>query len=134
ASTGEPVHRRFPALASVVAIGACALVAAGCGNGSPRGVANLPATTAATGGTRTPADSRPGGELALYARCMRTHGISNFPDQGAFGTSTAIRTAKGRMAQISQGEASSPRFQSAQRACAKYYGPSAPATQVSPRE
>jgi hypothetical protein len=60
---------------------------------------------------------------------MRSHGISNFPD--SFGTSAAIKAAKGEIAHITDSEASSPTFQTAQRACVKYYTPVTPSTQVS---
>ncbi len=66
---------------------------------------------------------------------MRSHGVSSFPDSASFGSSDAIKAAKGQMAHISKSEASSPSFEAAQRACAKYYGP--PATtpaQVSAQE
>jgi hypothetical protein len=54
----------FPA--SVAAIAAVSLLIAGCGGGS--------STTAATTTTATQ-----NGALA-YARCMRSHGVANFPD------------------------------------------------------
>jgi hypothetical protein len=115
--------------AAVVAAAGFLLLGAGCGGtGSSTGVAKLATTTtaAATGAAR--GGSLPGGELAEYASCMRSHGVLNFPQQAAFGSSAAIRTAKGQMAQISQSEVFSPRFQGAQRACAKYYGASGTST------
>jgi hypothetical protein len=60
---------------------------------------------------------------------MRSHGISNFPD--SFGSSAAIKAAKGEIAHITDSEASSQTFQTAQRACVKYYAPTTPSTQVS---
>ena len=65
---------------------------------------------------------------------MRSHSVSNFPDQASFGSSAAIRAAKGQMAQISASEASSPTFQAAQRACVKYAPPSQPPAGVSSQE
>jgi hypothetical protein len=107
-----------------------------CGSDSPRsGVASLaatsttaPATTARTDGASS------GGELVEYATCMRSHGVSNFPDSASFASSTDIRAAKGQMARISQSQSSSPTFEAAQRACAKYYRPTAPLPHVSPQE
>jgi hypothetical protein len=64
-------------LASVVLVAAFALLAAGCGGGSSPGVASV-------------ASSTQNGTLAsafAFARCMRSHGISGWPDptsQGFF--------------------------------------------------
>jgi hypothetical protein len=90
-----------------------ALAAAACGGGSP-GVASLGSTT-----TTAPAY---GGTLLEYVTCMRSHGVLNFPDPASLKTSAGIRAAKGQMVRISESEASSPTFQTAQRACARYYG------------
>lgn len=66
-------------LASVVAVAAFAVLAAGCGGGSP-GVASRTATTTTT----------QNGALA-FARCLRSHGLPNWPDptsSGVFDKST----------------------------------------------
>jgi hypothetical protein len=66
------------------AAGALALVAAGCGGGSSPRVANIgPSTTAATASTQT--------GFVAYARCMRSHGIPNFPDPGSQGTFPSLQ-------------------------------------------
>jgi hypothetical protein len=65
---------------------------------------------------------------------MRSHGVSGFPDSGSFGSDDAIRAAKGQMARIAEREGSSPTFQAAQRACAKYHGATRPTQHVSPQE
>ncbi len=120
--------RRPLILASVVVVvTALSLLAAGCGGGSsPRAsVASLGTTTTVAGATATTDGSSPGGELAEYASCMRSHGVLSFPDPAAFGSSAGIKEAKGQIAQISENETPSATFQTAQRACAKYYGPSA---------
>jgi hypothetical protein len=130
-----------PLLAAVV-IASCSLLSAGCGGGHSPGVASVASSaTTRTTGTQTAVTGRSdvGGELAEYSNCMRSHGISSFPDvaadMGSLGASSGIRAAKGQMAQVSESEAASPRFQAAQRACAKYYGQSGtPAQQVSPQE
>jgi len=126
---GGPGDRRLALVASAVIV--LGLAATACGSATS-GVASLgtttttaPASAAGTGG------SSPGGELAEYATCMRSHGVSGFPD--SFGSSDAIKAAKGQMARISASEASSPTFEAAQRACAKYYGPTTP-QHVSPQE
>jgi hypothetical protein len=59
--------------ASVVAVAASALLAAGCGGGgSPSAESGTSSTTAATARTQN-------GALAL-ARCLRSHGLPNWPD------------------------------------------------------
>ncbi len=65
-------------LASVVAVAAFSLLAAGCGGGGSRGVASV--ATSTTAGTTT----RQSGTLA-FARCMRSHGLTNFPDPNSSG-------------------------------------------------
>jgi hypothetical protein len=57
---------------SVVAVAACSLLAAGCGGGAP-GVASVASSRTAT--TTTPQNG-----AAAFARCMRSHGVLNFPD------------------------------------------------------
>jgi hypothetical protein len=102
-----------------------ALATSACGGGSPQtGVARL-GTTATT----TPAA---GGELAEYASCMSSHGVVGFPE--SFGSSAAIKAAKSQMVQIANSDASSPTFQAAQRACAKYYVHTAPPQHLSTQE
>jgi hypothetical protein len=70
----------------------CGLALAACGSSSKTAL-----TTASVG---------PGLQLA---RCMRAHGVSDFPDPSASGDIS-----------ISQGEAQSPVFRSAQQACRRY--------------
>jgi hypothetical protein len=114
--------RRARLLSSVVAVAGLALLAVGCGGGgSPgTGVASL-GTTTATGPTATTTDSSaPGGELAEYARCMRSHGVLGFPDPASIGSSSGIKAAKSQIAQASARDTSSATFQTAQRACARY--------------
>jgi hypothetical protein len=124
--------------ASVLA-GALALVAGGCGGGSPKaGVASLGKTTttqsaapAATnssgGGGSAPAGNGSGSphgqvnssmavgsyaDALKFAQCMRSHGVPNFPDPGSGG---AI--------QFGSGDGINPRppqFQKAQNACKKF--------------
>jgi hypothetical protein len=124
--------RRPHILSSVVAVAALSLLAAGCGGGgsSRPGVAGLDTTTTAAAAGA----SSPGGDLVQYATCMRSHGVLSFPDSASFGSSPAIRAAKGQMAQITESEASLPKFQAAQRACAKYGPPTTPPPHVSTHE
>jgi hypothetical protein len=62
--------------AALVAIG---LLAAACGGASGPGVANVGSAASAS-----PGSSGHGSALA-YARCMRSHGITNFPDPDSNG-------------------------------------------------
>jgi hypothetical protein len=146
---GGPQRRRVWVVASA-GIG-LALAGAACGGGSPNAtVANL-GTTTTTGaagaagrpgsgsnpgsGSSGPAGSAPGGALVEYARCMRAHGVSSFPKPGSLSAPDAIRNFKGEIVQSVGALASSPVFQAAQRACAKYYGPPTTASQqVSPQQ
>jgi hypothetical protein len=115
--------------AAVGVVGLALIMAACTGGAAPRGVAGLSTTTTSAHTAATSSDLSSGSELGQYAACMRAHGISNFPD--SFGSSAAVKAAKGQMAQITNSEGSSPTFQAAQRSCAKYYGTTTPSTQVS---
>jgi hypothetical protein len=134
--TTKPLRRseRRRMFVGPAAIG-LALAAAACGGSPNSGVASLGTTT-----TTTPAPAAgsggksSGGGLLEYATCMRSHGVTSFPDSASFGSSAAIRAAKGRISQISESEKSSPTFEAAERACAKYAPPTAPPQRVSPQE
>ena len=80
------MHRRRPiVLASVAALVASALVAAGCGGGGSAGVGGVAASTAAATTTVQYGAGAAAGALA-FARCMRSHGIPNWPDPAGNGT------------------------------------------------
>ena len=83
---------------AVAAVGAIILAAAGCGNSSGGPNAGAPGAGSAhsTGSAR----------LVQFAKCMRSHGLANFPDPTPEGTFNLPR----RMS-------SSPQFQSADRSC-----------------
>lgn len=73
---------------------ACALVVAACGSsGTPSG-SNSTASGLA-------------GQALAYARCMRSHGVTDFPDPSSNGRASY------------QGSTSSPAFKSAETACAR---------------
>src|SRR6266536_908432 len=95
--------RRPLVLASVVAVAAFSLLAAGCGGGGSPGVASVASsTTAATTTTRNGA--------VAFSRCMRANGVPSFPDLPKNGGHAIKETVK-RLA------ASNPRFEAAQGAC-----------------
>lgn len=65
----------------VVAVAACASLAAGCGgSGNPAAVANVTTTTAG-GRTAAPASTS---ALLAFSRCMRANGVPAFPDPQHF--------------------------------------------------
>ena len=99
---------RLHLLASIGVI-AVALLAAGCGGGTPAGVANLSTTT--TSAVATPQGQR--AEAVVYSRCMRSNGVHGFPDPPS--TSAAGRVFKDTIGRLSS---SDPHFAAAQRACA----------------
>jgi hypothetical protein len=98
-------HRRAFA-ASVVLVGTV-LAVAGCGGGSSSpGVASLGATTPSASSS-SPSTASP----LAFSECMRSHGISDFPDPNAQG-GIAIQSSPG-----SDLNPNDPAFQAAQKAC-----------------
>jgi hypothetical protein len=107
-----PGHGRW-----IAPVAATALLA-GCGGGSPSGtgVAHL-ATTAASAGTGAASNGSTGGSESgppesqdlAFAKCMRAHGLPNFPDPSP-GGGFQVRRGLGD-------EPSSPAFQSARAKC-----------------
>jgi hypothetical protein len=66
----------------VVLLAGLALSAGACGSkNSGTGVASLPESSASAGQEQT-------GDTLKYAECMRSHGVTNFPDPGADGSIT----------------------------------------------
>src|SRR5262249_4017930 len=91
-------------LTAVVAVAAFSLLAAGCGGGgSSSGVASVASSTPA----RTTSTQN---GLVAFSACMRSNGVSNFPDpQHVRG-----RTLKLTVAHLAS---ANPRFHAAMRAC-----------------
>lgn len=80
--------RRSLVVASIVAVAAFSMLAAGCGGGSSPGVAGGALTTT-TGTTTTENDP------LAFARCMRAHGLTRWPDPisgGVFDKTTLRQT------------------------------------------
>ena len=65
--------RRLLILASVVVIAAFSLVVSGCGGGNTAGVARV-------GSSTTVAATTSQNGASAFVRCMRSHGIPNWPD------------------------------------------------------
>ena len=100
--------RRPLTLASVFAAAAFSLLAAGCGGGSPsNGVANLGSTTTTS---LSSAAQNAAAEAVRYANCMRSNGVTHFPDP----------SSNGRPQALNQIDPNSATFQTAYKACRKY--------------
>lgn len=89
-------------------------IAAGCGSNNP-----TPTTTG--NATQNPASA-----AYAYARCMRTHGVPNFPDPH-------VSVSAGKVAvgiAVNPSQTGSPKFKSADKACSGILpGPASPAQQ-----
>ena len=72
-----------PALAGLVGL---SLLVSACGGSSSPGVAAVGATTAATTGSASPTGSSDEIAALGFSRCMRAHGVPNFPDPDSQGT------------------------------------------------
>ena len=103
--------------AGIAALAVLALVAAGCGGGSPNGsaVANIGTTSAtdtAPSSAQTPTTAQEKQATAYaFSKCMRANGVPNFPDPS---TSGGIELNAG-----SGLDPNSPQFQKAQTKCQK---------------
>jgi hypothetical protein len=101
-------RRRYRALAAVAA--AAAVLAAGCASApATPAVASVPA-----GSTTTPAAGR---DPLAFARCMRAHGLPDFPDPDTGGGSHDKGGGKAGPVDVH-----SPAFQRAEKQCSQYLG------------
>jgi hypothetical protein len=73
--------RRFAALAATALIG---LLTTACGDASPPAAATTGESTSATGGSTSSPST------VAYSRCMRSHGLPNFPDPDIKGNYPAV--------------------------------------------
>jgi hypothetical protein len=73
----EPMmtHRRRPPVLTSLIV---ALLVAGCGSGSP-------ASTTVAGSSGPPTEAQQEQQLVVFSDCMRSHGVSNFPDPASVG-------------------------------------------------
>jgi hypothetical protein len=99
---GHTPRQRLAVLAALAVVPA--VVAAGCGSGGP--------TTTSTGSAAAAAGG-PAAAAFQYARCMRQHGVPNFPDPHVTTTAGSVRISM--MAPASAGAA--PAMKSADKAC-----------------
>jgi hypothetical protein len=96
-------HRQPPSLAAraasaIIAAGGLALLVCGCGGGG---------SSSSSSSTTSAASAQASGALA-FSRCMRSHGVSSFPDPNSSG-----EIPKDKVIPL----ASSPQFRVAQGAC-----------------
>lgn len=90
-------------VACIVAVAAFSLLAAGCGGSPSAGVASVGNSTTATTTT-----SQNG--LAGFASCMRSHGVTSFPDPDSTGGIPKLQVVAAR-------QNNATRFDSAQAEC-----------------
>jgi hypothetical protein len=102
---GIAMHSRRPLVLVVVAVAVAlfTLLAAGCGGGGSPGVANVASST-----TTTTTTTQIG--LVNFASCMRSHGVSNFPDPDSSGEIPKIHV-------VAAAQVNPHKFDAAQRAC-----------------
>ena len=126
----QPPRRTWPptarTMAGIIAAAGLTLLTAACG-GSPGGhVAQLNSTTTRTASSS--AASNPGrsptSQPLAFSRCIRSHGVSNFPDPNSSGVwaKSQVEVAAGN-----------PRFQAATNACGNLLpdgGPGVPPSQA----
>ena len=94
--------------AVITATSALALLAAACGGAPGSHVAQLGSTTTKSSTSSSAAAAQQNGMLA-FSRCMRSHGVPNFPDPNSSGALPK--------SQVDQLAASSPQFPPAHRTC-----------------
>ena len=105
---------RTSALMSVVVVG-LALALAACGGGSPTSDPSTTTTAAAPGGSNSSGASSSVQKQDLeYSQCMRSHGVTNFPDPSGNTNGGAQSITKSGI------NPNSPTFQAANSACQKY--------------
>jgi hypothetical protein len=99
--------------AAIMATAGLALLAAACGGSSGSHVAQVgsTATRSSSSSSNPPAASTQAnvlGQALAFSRCMRSHGVSNFPDPNSSGVWPKSQV---------EFAASNPRFQAATQAC-----------------
>jgi hypothetical protein len=115
--------RRGRAGAAVLALAVLGCLLPACGGRSPNSVASLGPKTTTTFDAGATATTLPPGQTTeenferavKFSRCMRTHGVTNFPDPGPTG-GIQLNSNSGI-------DPTSPQFQAAQSACQKYAPP-----------
>jgi hypothetical protein len=101
----SPTVRTAAVITGTIAL---ALLAAACGGAPGSHLAQLGSTATKSSTSSSAAAVQQNGMLA-FSRCMRSHGVPNFPDPNSSGALPK--------SQVDQLEASSPQFPPAHRAC-----------------
>jgi hypothetical protein len=92
--------------AAIIATVGLALLAAACGGSPDSHVAQLGSTTTKSSTSSPSANSQ---KVLAFSRCVRSHGVPNFPDPNSSGV-----LPKRQVAQLTAGN---PQFPAAHRAC-----------------
>jgi hypothetical protein len=117
-------RRRLRQALAVLFVATGGLPGAACGGSPPPGVANLGSTTATT--LRSSQKARSGGDTAsnyraalAYVDCMRSHGVSNFPDPTSDGQVNVKFASGGKDGAPASGgiDRMSPQYISADESC-----------------
>jgi hypothetical protein len=96
-----PVRRTAATMAALLGL---ALLAAGCGGSNKSN--HTPASTASRGGVMA--------QFLAFARCMRSHGVSDFPDPTSSGGGVGILLQGGPDSDLNR---DNPTFKAANQAC-----------------
>jgi hypothetical protein len=92
---------------------ACGLLAAGCGS-SGSGAPPVASISSSPSASATSSGGSARASMLAYARCMRAHGISDFPDPKPDGTLQVQASPGGDL------DPNNPRYKAANDACKKY--------------
>jgi hypothetical protein len=107
--------RAGAAIAGLATVAAVALLAAGCGGSKGPGVAGGDGNTTTVAASGSGSGSQNYTEALRYSQCMRSHGITDFPDPAASGD-FAIHGAGPN----NDLDRNNPTFQAAEQACQRY--------------
>jgi hypothetical protein len=136
------------AIGPIAALMTLTVLVAGCGGGAKTPtVANLGSSAGASttsssssssgssgAGASSGGSASPDSQGVAYSACMREHGVPNFPDPKVTTRGNEVKVA----VRVTPGITGNPKFNSAQKACAKLLpggGPgSGPDHQISPQE